>query len=62
MIECPYADKQCPKVIQLEERVDKIEGSIEKTADRVTENGKLLQYLLGIVVAGFGLTGGMIIW
>lgn len=61
-MECPYGDKECPKVVQLEERVDRMEHSMERTADTVTENSKLLQYLMGMVMVGFGLTGGLILW
>lgn len=61
-MECPYGDKECPKIAQLEERVDRMEHSMERTADTVAENSKLLQYLMGMVMVGFGLTGGLILW
>ncbi len=53
--ECPYHAENCPKVEDMERRIEKMETGIER-------NTKMLYYIAGLIVMGFGITGGMALW
>lgn len=52
--ECPYGDKSCPKVDELEERLAVMERNQIKMM-------RTLYYIVGVVSVSLGMTGGMIL-
>lgn len=52
--ECPYTDKPCPKLQELDDRID----VLEKNQRRLMQ---LVYYIAGIVSVSLGMTGGMVL-
>lgn len=53
---CPYDDKECPKLMDMEEEIKNLKNDIEKVNSDIQTISRYLYLIIGMVAVNWGIS------